>query len=233
MKKAGFLFFLATLVIGLVVANTFSFGRVSTDFIKFSMNFGAARGSGNIVTERREVSGFKSVDVGGVFQVEIVAQKEFSVEVEADDNLLQYIKTDVRNGVLYIETSKKISPTGPIRVRVNAPEIENLDVSGVANVTANDIKTSEFGIDSSGASKVKVSGEAGKLTVDVSGATKIDAESLQVGDANVDASGASNVMLRVSGELRAEASGASKVIYTGTPFGVIKSTSGGSRVSPR
>lgn len=233
MKRIGIFVFIAALIIGITVGSVFSFGKSSRPFFNFSFNFKGVKGSGNTATDARSATGFKGVDVGGVFQVEINAQKEFSIEVEADDNLLQYIKTDVRNGVLYIETSKKISPTGPIRVRVNAPEIENLDVSGVANVTANDIKTSEFGIDSSGASKVKVSGEAGKLTVDVSGATKIDAESLQVGDANVDASGASNVMLSVSGELRAEASGASKVIYTGTPSSVIKSTSGGSRVSPR
>lgn len=233
MKKIGIMVFVVALVIGVTVGSIFSFGKSSGRFFNFSFNFKGVKGSGNTATDARNASGFKGVDVGGVFQVEITAQKEFGVEVEADDNLLQYIKTDVRNGVLYIETSKKIAPIGPIRVRVNAPEIEHLDVSGVANVTANDIKASEFGIDSSGASKVKVSGEAGTLTVDVSGATKIDAENFQVGDANIDASGASGVTLNVSGELKADASGASKILYTGTPSRVVKSTSGGSRVSPK
>ena len=46
-------------------------------------------------TEKREVSEFKAIDVSGVFKVEITAQKDFDVKVEADDNLLQYIKTEV------------------------------------------------------------------------------------------------------------------------------------------
>lgn len=233
MKKIGIIVFVVALVIGVTVGSIFSYGKSSGRLFNFSFNFKGVKGSGTTASDARNASGFNGVDVGGVFQVEINAQKEFGVEVEADDNLLQYIKTDVRNGVLYIETSKKISPTGPIRVRVNAPEIDHLDISGVANVTANDIKTGEFSLDSSGASKVKVSGEAEKFTLDVSGATKIDAESFRVGDANVDASGASSVTLNVSGELKADASGASKVSYSGTPSSVAKSTSGASRVSPK
>ncbi|MEQ1606427.1 MAG: head GIN domain-containing protein [Pyrinomonadaceae bacterium] len=233
MKKIGIIVFVAALIIGVTVGSIFSFGKSSRPFFNFSFNFKGVKGSGNTATDARNASGFKGVEVGGVFQVEVNAQKEFGVEVEADDNLLQYIRTDVRNGVLYIETSHKISPTSPIRVRVNAPEIEHLDVSGVANVTANNIKTGEFGIDSSGTSKVTVSGEARKLTVDVSGATKIDAENFQVGDATVDASGASSVLLNITGELKADASGASKILFTGTPSRVFKSTSGGSRVSPK
>ena len=233
MKKVGIMVFIAALVVGLAVANIFSFGKSTSRLFNFSFNFKGVRGSGQMASDTRNATGFKGVDVGGVFQVEITAQKDFSVEVDADDNLLQYIKTDVRNGVLHIETERKISPSGPIRVRVSAPEIENLDVSGVANVTATNIKTDELVLDSSGASKINISGEVGKFVVDVSGATKIDAENLVVSDATVDASGASTVVLNVSGELRADASGASKIAYSGTPTSVKKSTSGASRVSPK
>lgn len=233
MKKIGIMVFIAALVIGLSVASIFSFGTTSGRFFNFSFNFKGVKGSGNMATEARNATGFKSVDVGGVFQVEITAQKDFAVEVEADDNLLQYIKTDVRDGVLHIETSQKISPKSKIRVRVSAPEINHLDVSGVANVTLTDLKTTNFGLDSSGASKIKISGETTKLTVDVSGATKIDAEQLKTVDANIDASGASTVTVNATGEIKADASGASKVLYTGTPTNVNRTTSGASRVAAK
>ena len=233
MKKIGIMVFIAALVVGLAVANIFSFGKSTGRFFNFSFNIKGVKGSGQMASDARNAAGFKGVDVGGVFQVEITAQKDFSVEVDADDNLMQYIKTEVRNGVLYIETERKISPSGPIRVRVSAPEIENLDVSGVANVIATNIMTDELVLDSSGAAKINISGEVGKFVVDVSGATKIDAENLVVGDATVDASGASTVALNVSCELRADTSGASKIVYSGTPTSVKKSTSGASRVSPK
>ena len=233
MKKVGFIIFAVALTLGLVLSNVFSFGRISDKFFNFSFNFKGVKGSGNSVSEIREVRGFKAVDVGGVFQVEITAQKEFRVEVEADDNLLPLIKTEVDGGVLRIETERKLSPGSPIRIRVYAPDIDKLEVSGVANVTLNDVKNAALTLDSSGASKIKVAGETGKFTVDVSGATKIDAENLKAENANIEASGASTVTVNVTGNLRTEASGASKIIYTGTPANIEKSTHGASRVSQK
>ena len=233
MKKIGIIVFAAALVLGLSVASIFSFGKSSGRLFDFSFNIKGVRGSGKIASDTRNVSAFKGVNVGGKFQVEITAQQDFGVVVEADENLLQYIRTDVKNGVLHIETDRKIAPSELVHIRVSAPEINALDVSGVASVTVNGIKTDEFSLDSSGAAKINLSGEAGKITADASGATKIDAEKLVAGDAVIDASGASQISINVTGELRADASGASKIFYTGTPTNIEKSTSGASRVSPK
>ena len=110
MKKVGIIIFVVALAIGLVVSNMFSFGRATSKFFNFSMNFGGVHGSGNVASDKRDLTGFRAVDVGGVFQVEITAQKEFSVEVEGDDNLLPLIKTEVDDGVLKIQTDGKLSP---------------------------------------------------------------------------------------------------------------------------
>ncbi len=233
MKKIGFLIFAAALVTGLVVANMFSFGHTSAKVFNFSFNVSGVKGSGNAVKESRSLADFESVDVGGVFQVEIAAQKDFGVEVEADDNILGLIKTEVRNGVLHIETEQKVSPSTPMKIRISCPNVERLEASGASSVSIAGLKNSELNIDSSGASKVKVSGETAKLTVEVSGATKIDAEELKAIDADVEASGASSVTVNVSGDLRSEANGASKVLYTGTPANVEKTTHGASRVAQK
>ena len=233
MKKVGIIIFAVALIIGLVVSNLFSFGRTSSRFFNFSMDFGGVHGSGNVASEKRDISGFKSVDVGGVFQVEITAQKEFSVEVLADDNLLPLIKTEVDGDTLRIETEKRLKSSNPIIVRISAPDIDDLDVSGAANVTVNNIKNEGLTVGGSGASKIAVTGETAKLTVDVSGATKVDAENLKAENASIDASGASKVSVNVTGELRTEASGASKIVYTGTPQSVENDTSGASRVTQK
>ncbi len=233
MKKIGILFFAAALIIGVVVSNMFSFGHGSGKIFNFSMNFGGVHGSGNVVSEKRDLSGFKSVDVGGVFQVEIFAQKEFSVEVESDDNILPLISTSVDDGTLRIETERRVSPTGPIRIRISAPDIDNLEVSGAANVTASDLKNSNLKVEKSGASKVTVSGESSELRFEMSGASKIDAENLKAQNAIVEASGASKASVNVTGELNSDLSGASKVSYTGTPASVVTKKSGASSVSQK
>lgn len=232
MKKVGIIIFIIALFVGVIFAKVFSFGSTSARFFNFKINF-SETGSGNMATEKREVSNFKAVDVGGVFQVEITAQKEFSVEVQADDNLLPLIKTEIRNGVLKIESENKFNTKNPIIVRISAPDIENLEVSGASKVTLTNLSNDNLQIDASGASKVKVEGTTTNLKVDVSGASKIDAENLKAENVSVDASGASNVNVFVSNELKIDASGASSVSYSGTPTNLEKKTSGASSIKQR
>lgn len=230
MKKVGIVIFAVALVVGLVVTNMFSVRRM----FEFPVHFGAVHGSGNIVSDVREVNDFHAVDVGGIFQVEITAQKTYGVEVQTDDNLLGLITTHVDgDGVLHIDAERRIKSDSPIRVRVSAPDIDDLDVSGAANVTVVDLKNTDLSVDSSGASKIKITGETAKLTVDVSGATRVDAEDLKATSANVDASGASHVTVNVSDRLTTDASGASRVTYAGSPTSVEKKTSGASSVSAK
>lgn len=232
MKKVGLIIFILALTLGLVFANVFSFGNTTTRFFSFSIKEGVS-GSGNVTTEKRDAADFQAVEVGGVFEVEIVAQKDFSVEIEADDNLLSLIKTEVRGGVLKLETEKRISTKNPIRVRISAPNIEDLDVSGASKVSLANLKNENLQIDSSGASKIIVKGETENLTVDVSGASKIDAENLKSENASIDASGASKVNVLVVNELKSDASGASSIIYSGSPKNLIKKTSGVSSINQK
>jgi len=230
MKKIGFIIFIVAIIIGVTFANFFSWGKASARIFNFSINFGGVKGSRNIQNEKRNLADFKTIEVGGIFEVEVVANKEFSVEVEADDNLLQYIKTEVHNGTLEISTEKRISPKERIRVRISAPNIERLEVSGASKLSLADVKNDTLRVDASGASKIKVDGETRNLEVELSGASRLDAENLKAENVNVDGSGASSANVNVSGDLKADLSGASKVTYTGNPRNLEKSTSGASSV---
>ena len=232
MKKLGIIIFIFALVAGVILANMSSFGRIGKIF-NVSLNFGGVSGSGNIVKQTRDISDFKALDVGGVFKVEVTAQKEFKVEVESDDNLLPLIRTEVRDGTLYVEADKHLKSSSPIIVRVSAPDIENFGASGASNISVTNIKNDHVGVDSSGASKISIQGDTRDLAVDVSGASRIDAASLNTAIAKVGASGASNVAVTVSDELTVDASGASKITYSGTPKNIVKKTSGVSSVTQK
>jgi hypothetical protein len=229
MKKLGIIIFIFALIAGVVFANLFSFGRVSGKLFNFSIGR-SVTGSGVTASEVRNVTGFKGVDVGGVFVVEIIAGSDFDVKVEADDNLLQYIKTEVNDGVLKISSTERIKSHEPLRVRVSAPTIESVEASGVCKVSLTGVKNNKLIIGTSGASKVTVAGETSSLTVDVSGASSVDGESLRAENARVEASGASKVNVFVTGRLVSDASGASKIGYSGNPTSVEKNTSGASKV---
>ena len=231
MKKIGILIFILAIMIGVVFGNFFSFGKVQTsNLFEFKFSRGV-EGSGNIATEDRHVSDFSAIDVGGIFNVEAVAGGEYAVSVEADDNLLPLIKTEVRRGVLHISSEKRIKSSSKITIRVSAPNFEAIETSGVARVEVTGLSNSSLDLQSSGASKVIASGATTTLEVKTSGASSINAESLRSMDASVKASGASSVRVIAGGRLTASASGAGKVLYGGSPTNVDKRTSGAGKVA--
>lgn len=230
MKKIGIIIFIIALIVGVTVANVFSWGKSSGRFFNFSFNSRGVQGSGSVKTEKRDVAGFNAIKVGGAVEVEIVAQKDFSVEVEADDNLLPFIKTELNADVLEIRTEKSLKTKNPIRVKISAPDIESLKVSGASKLSLANLKNDSLKIDASGASKIKIDGETRDLEVELSGASRLDAENLKAENANIDASGASNANVFVSGDLKADLSGASSLVYSGNPRNLEESTSGASSV---
>jgi hypothetical protein len=233
MKKIGFVVFLFALIGGLVAANSTSFGRIGGNFLNFSLKMGSEKGSGRMASEVRELSDFHGVDVGSTFEVEITAQKDYAVEIEADDNLLPLIRTEVRRGILCIKSERKLSSENPIRIRISAPDIDSLDVSGAAKISLTGVKNEGVTVDASGASKLSLSGETAKLIIDISGATRVDAEALKAVNANVESSGASHADVSVTGTLRTDASGASRITYAGTPTELVTKKSGASSVSQK
>src|SRR5437764_1120627 len=94
---------------------------------KFS---GKTTGSGTTKVEKRNVPAFTSVKISGAYDVEIVAQKEQSLEVEGDDNLLPLVKTEVSNGVLDIGNEKSFSTRGKLRLRLSVPQLDGISTSG-------------------------------------------------------------------------------------------------------
>lgn len=219
MKKLGLTVFIFALTIGIISALSCSYG-----------NMLGVQGSGNVKSETRNVSGFTEVEAGGAITVEIFAQKDFSVEVEADDNLLSLIETKVSGDTLKISMKDRISPKNKIRVKIAMPELNGLDISGASTAVVKDVKADSLKLEASGASKITIDGEANSLESEASGASRIDAENLKIEDADVRASGASNTTVSAANELKADASGASTIYYTGEPKDLSQNTSGASSI---
>jgi predicted DNA binding CopG/RHH family protein len=197
MKKIGLIIFIVAVAVGVVFSSLFSFGRFSVKSPVSLVLGSKIKGSGNVVTEKREISNFKAIDVSGVFNIVVVAQKDFSVEVEADDNLLPFIKTEVSGETLEIQRDKRFSTKNSITIRISAPNIEEIENSGVSKIHLSNVANEFLEIDSSGASSVKVEGTSKRLSLELSGASRIDASGLTAEKVSVDGSGASLASVNV------------------------------------
>lgn len=225
MKKIGLVVFIIALAIGLTFSTSCNFGGFHS--------LSGVQGSGVSKTEKRTVTGFKKIEAGGAVNLEIAAQNDFSVEVQADDNLLTNIKTDVSGDTLKIYSEDRISPKTKINIKISMPAIEGLDVSGASSGVVSSAKTGSLSLTASGASNIKIDGQAKDLKADASGASTIEAENLRVENAEVEASGASKATVAATNDLDVNASGASKITYIGEPKNIKQNSSGASSVAKK
>lgn len=233
MKKLGILVFAAAFVVGLVVTNIFSTSLFDRPLFNFEIGFGSARGSGNIGQETRTLGAFNAIDVGGKFTVESVRGDNYSVSIEADDNLIPLIETEVSNGTLSISSKRRLRSDNAIKIRVISPAIESIEASGASTVDIADPSEKGLNIETSGVARVTASGRTQTLKIDMSGASKVFAYELEADRVTVNGSGASRAETTATVSLNSDLSGASKVSYGGSPKDVRTEASGAAKVAAR
>ncbi|HEX8846025.1 MAG TPA: head GIN domain-containing protein [Pyrinomonadaceae bacterium] len=192
---------------------------------------GHANGSGSMKQEKRTVPSFTALNISGAYDVEIVAQKEQSLEIEGDDNLLPLITTEVRNGVLEIDNKKSFNTKNKIRIRISVPAFNAINTSGASDIVIKGIRTDQFKIDSSGAGKIRVEGEAQTVEIETSGAGGVDTRALRAQKVNITSSGAASAEVYASEELTASVSGAGNVNYYGNPKVINENKSGAGSIT--
>lgn len=174
-------------------------------------------GSGKRAMQKRDVAAFTSITTQGAFDLEVVVQQPLSLQLEADDNILPLISTEVNNGVLRVVTHGNYSSSEPVSMKIAVPSLEGLSVSGAGKLDVSGLKNEKFDLDVSGSPTIKLAGTAKLFQIDTSGAAKIDTRKLHTSHAVVDSKGVSSIDLDVSDQLDVTISGPSHVSYEGDP----------------
>jgi predicted small secreted protein len=176
-------------------------------------------GSGNVVEEERDVSGFSAVNLAGVGELLIEQGTEERLVVEADDNIQPMIITQVRNGTLEIGLNGNISLQTATRLtyRLTVYSLDELIVSGAGSVRVNGIESDRLRFRLTGAGDLRASGVVPEQQIIVSGAGTFDGSELSGEDVTVTISGLGNAVVSASNTLDATISGAGSVEYIGNP----------------
>lgn len=191
------------------------------------------KGSGNRKTEKREVQAFKAIDSTGAYEVSVMCQKPANFEIEADDNILPLIKTEVRDGVLYVSNQQRYNSDKGVILRINLPELNAVSSHGAGDIKITDANSDDLKIESTGAASVNAAGKAKSVTVSSTGAGDIDTARLQAAKVRVSVSGAASVNVYASDQLDVSVSGVGSVNYSGNPKTVNKNVSGLGSVNPK
>lgn len=193
-------------------------------------------GSRRLATEARPVAGFHSVAVSGAGQLIVEQTGVESLEITAEDNLLPFVVSEVRNGRLDLGLApgSGAAPTRAVVYRLGVRRLDWIHASGASHIELADFDAEHLGLDLSGASSAAARGSVRWLELSASGASRLRAPGLRSRLATVALSGASQGVLRVDERLEASLSGVSLLEYLGDPV-VASSVSGGSivrRVGP-
>lgn len=211
--------------------------------------FNRVEGNRNVISKNRKINGdFTKISVSNGLNVHISQGNEFSISVEADENLHDIIKTDVENGRLKIYTKKSIWRYKKAKIHVVVKDIEEIKSASGSNVYSdeilkvNDIKIStSSGADmkiqleaitvrasSSSGSDLKISGETESFFGNSSSGSNLNAYNLKSKNADVNTSSGADLKVYVTESLSAKASSGGDIKYKGNPKNVSKvSTSGG------
>ena len=184
-------------------------------------------GSGKVVTETRNVSGFDGLIVNETGNVIVDQTGTESLTITTDDNLLQYITTEVRGGKLVIEFKPGLifDNVKELTFNIGAKNLNSIEADGAANVQGKNIVTEKLSVKLNGASAVTLSGTATEQDVVLNGTSVYNGAELATQRVQVTDDGMGAAIVRVSDQLNAIVNGLGGIEYIGNPQ-VTKSTNG-------
>jgi len=208
-------------------------------------------GNGKVVTIERSTGDYDAVAISGWFDVDLVDGNEGDVSLKGEENLLEHIITEVKDGKLVIKVEKGINlkPSSwkeGIHISVPVESINAVSLSGSGDIvgkktikTTNfntsmsgsgditlDLNASSISASMSGSGDINLSGSTTDFDVTISGSGDIKAYELEADNVDANVSGSADIKVTANESLKARVSGSGDIHYKGNPEKVDNKTSG-------
>ena len=212
------------------------------------------KGDRNIVSIQRMVEPFNGLASTGDFVVVFRQSDACGVTVTVDQNLQDYIYTEVVDGLLTIGTPDNclLKASKTLLVEIDYTDLTTLDLAGAVKLRNENTLTFDtlkvtcagasnfdwnmagnyFEVHIPGASSMKLVGHVGQVRMQLDGASSVDASHLNARIFSLNMAGASKVSLLATEQLDVDLAGAGIVNYKGNPSVKNFSINGFGRVVP-
>lgn len=212
--------------------------------------FPCLEGNGDLTIETRAVTGFSGIYNSSDFDIFVQNGSPTSLEVQADENLQQYIKTYVRDNSLIVEVDEgRCIESNLIRINITCQDLSRAVLVGSGDIYLNGFRTDYFTavhsgsgymdiadmvvandmeITHSGSGHIDLEGKALNAYYILSGTGNIKGDNFRVNECSITLSGSGNIWVNFISSLTGIISGSGDVRYIGPPEGVnIRETSSG------
>lgn len=186
--------------------------------------------------EKPQSGTITGIDISSAFRVNVKFGDESSYKIEVPERYADNVVSSIENGILRVYIDGGVSTTGSetFTVDVVAKELNKVRASGAVRVDVLEpISGARLDVNISGASKIDVCGEVEELVMNISGASKAQCGDLRAKISDVNVSGASKAEVNTTQRARYNASGASKISYSGAAVIEQRSSSGASSIRSR
>lgn len=203
----------------------------------FQASSQVVRGSGNVKTVVRELSGFNELIVHGSFELILQQGEQEGVRIETDDNLAELFQTRIEGQKLFINMLADVRKSSAMNVYVSIKELNRiLLLNDIRLKSESVIHFDKLRIFSGGLSEINIEvyaaeldleltdgtyayfkGFSEKLNIEIHDETELNAFDLEAETCSVLSSGLTETSINVTKDLKLQVTGASNVYYTGEP----------------
>lgn len=202
-------------------------------------SLGSMRGSGNVVEQTFDVSGFDRVTLAGIGNLHIQTGEREGLRVSAEDNLIPLLDVYVSGGELIVglKSQARVSPTRPMDfyvtvtdlhtvrllgsgdVEIGKMETDTLEVqiAGSGDVSIEELLAQRLDVAIPGSGRVEAAGEVRDQSITILGSGNYNARNLKSTSAAVHIAGSGTITVDVSDELDVNIAGNGTVRYIGNP----------------
>lgn len=219
-----------------------------------AQNWGSGiKGEGPKVTKTLDVSAFDGLGLTISADVYLTQGNTQSVKIEAQQNIIDNLVTDVENGYWRIKYDKNVQNSGDVKIWITVPTLKKIGLSGSGDIIGEtafknlgdldlsvsgsggiklDANSTALEVGISGSGDMKLAGTTGNCNVKISGSGGVEAFDLAAKTCNVRISGSGDANVNVSDNLEVAIAGSGDVVYEGSPK-VKSKISGSGDVSSR
>ena len=176
-------------------------------------------GSGHVITTEREISSFSRIEINLGADLTLVQGDEKSLVIAGDDNLMDYIQTEVSGNRLIVSTPDNVSlrSSRPIQLTVGFENLTEIEVRGSSAIRAGNLDLERLMISFSGSGSTSLTGAVGNQTIIVRGMATINNLDLVSQQVSIDISGNGTIEVNAEESLDVSVAGMGNIHYTGSP----------------
>lgn len=183
-----------------------------------SFNSNDLKNLGSVISQTRDVTAFNKIDTSGVIDVQFIQGEKLSLVVEAQEGVLNKIKTNVENGTLVITTENNFFSNQKSVIKVTSPfPLVQVKHKGVSDFKASGIDTANFELDFSGTGDVSLEGQAESASFTTKGVGDVNAKKFSVKNMEINSNGTGDMSLKVTETISGTIKGVGDTNVYGSP----------------